>query len=402
MKQSQMLAKTRREVGAKETSTSARLLLKGGYIDQTMAGVYTILPLGYRVLRKIEDIVRQEMQNLGAEEILMPSLHPKDLWQTTGRWDTMDNLFRFESYFSKAELALGPTHEEVVTPLAKKFIASYKDLPRKVFQIQTKFRDEKRAKSGILRGREFLMKDLYSFHSSEQDLDDFYTLVEKAYERIFERLWLGTKTLKTYASGGSFTQYSHEYQTLSDIGEDTIYVCHKCNVAINQEIIADQKVCPQCQSSDLEERTAIEVGNIFKLKDKFSSSFGLTFQDTDGTQKPVLMGCYGIGISRLLGTLAQVLAENENKILWPDNLAPFDIHLISLNETFDDEVYSQAKALYDKMKTGGREILWDDRLERAGVKFSDADLYGIPHRMIVSKKSLINGGFELNGEIITI
>jgi prolyl-tRNA synthetase len=399
MYQSSLISKTRKQISQTEESLNAQILIKAGFIDQVMAGVYAYLPLGYRVIQNIEKIVREELAAISAQEILLPALQPKSYWEKTGRWDSLDVLYRFTSYYTNTELALGSTHEEIITPLAQNLIQSYQDLPLAAYQIQTKFRDEKRAKSGLLRGREFIMKDLYSFHSNSEDLDTYYDIVIQAYINIYKRLGLGDKTLKTYASGGSFSKYSHEFQTLSNIGEDTIFVCEKCNIAINQEIIQEQNTCPECGNSDLIEKKAIEVGNIFKLQTKYSDAFGLEFTDDKGQNQSVIMGCYGIGISRLMGTIVEIFAENNTKMLWPAEISPFDIHLIVLN-TDSAEVKNKAEELYQQYQKNGKSVLFDNRDERPGVKFADADLIGIPKRIIISKKSLEQNGVEINGIII--
>jgi len=399
MYQSSLISKTRKQISQSEESLNAQILIKAGFVDQVMAGVYAYLPLGYRVIQNIEKIVREELAAISAQEILLPALQPKSYWEKTGRWDSLDVLYRFTSYYTNTELALGSTHEEIITPLAQNLIQSYQDLPLAAYQIQTKFRDEKRAKSGLLRGREFIMKDLYSFHSNSEDLDTYYDIVIQAYINIYKRLGLGDKTLKTYASGGSFSKYSHEFQTLSDIGEDTIFVCEKCNIAINQEIIDEQNTCPECGNSDLIEKKAIEVGNIFKLQTKYSDAFGLEFTDDKGQNQSVIMGCYGIGISRLMGTIVEIFAENNAKMLWPAEISPFDIHLIVLN-TDSAEVKNKAEELYQQYQKNGKSVLFDNRDERPGVKFADADLIGIPERIIISKKSLEQNGVEINGIII--
>ncbi|MDP3986379.1 MAG: aminoacyl--tRNA ligase-related protein [Candidatus Veblenbacteria bacterium] len=390
MLQSQLFTKTSRAVSADEVSVNARLLAQAGFIDKQLAGVYSFLPLGLRVLRRIEQIVREEMLALNAQELLMPVLHPKANWEQTGRWDTYDTLFRFVSYHSKNDYALGPTHEEIVAPLAKKFILSYQDLPRYVFQIQTKFRDEKRAKSGLLRGREFLMKDLYSFHCDEADLDSYYERAQAAYVRVFERMGLGEDTVLTFASGGTFAKYSHEFQTLIPAGEDTIYLCADCRVAVNKEIISEQPTCPNCGAAELTETVGAEVGNIFKLKTKYSAPFALQYKDQAGKEHDVVMGCYGIGISRLMGVLAEKFHDDKG-LRWPEPVAPYQVHLIRLGE--EEKVTEQAAAAYHTLHQAGVEVLYDDRTESAGVKFKDADLIGIPWRLVVSEKTA--GRFEL-------
>lgn len=405
--QSKLLPKTRKEAPKDEVSLNARLLIRAGFIDKLMAGVYTILPLGLRVMKKIENIIRDEMESAGGQELLMPALQPKENWQKTGRWETLDSLFRFTSHYSKIDFALGPTHEEIISPLVKKFNLSYKDLPVSLFQFQTKFRDEKRAKSGILRGREFLMKDLYSFHSDEKDAENYYEKMKGHYENIFNRCGIGGKTYLTFASGGSFSKYSHEYQTITEAGEDIIYVCGKCRVAINKEIAGETPVCPQCGNKDLKENKSIEVGNIFSLKTKFSEPFDLKFTDENGQEKLVLMGCYGIGVGRLMGTIVET-NNDANGIIWPEAVAPYKVHLIDLKGK-TGKSSQLARNLYDKMTKNGIEVLFDDRDDlRAGEKFADADLIGIPYRIIVSEKTAEHDSAEIkkrgdaNSEVLPI
>lgn len=387
MKQSQLFTRTVKELPKDETSFNAQSLIRAGFIDKTAAGVYSFLPLGWKVINKIKNIVVEEMVAIDGQEINMPSLAPRENWQATGRWDTLDVLFK-TSGMDEKEYALNPTHEEVVTPLAKKFISSYRELPMAIFQIQNKFRNEKRAKSGLLRGREFLMKDLYSFHTNQEDLDNYYEKAIIAYHNIFRRVGLGEKTYLTYASGGSFSKYSHEFQTLTDAGEDIIYVCDDCKMAVNKEIIADQNTCPKCGRKDLREEKAVEAGNIFKLGTKYSDSFDLKYQDKDGEKKSVIMGCYGLGISRLMGTIVEG-CHDEKGIIWPENVAPFKVHLLSLNEN------EAAEKVYQDLIKQGIEVLYDDRELQAGEKFVDADLIGCPYRVIVSKKTLANENVEL-------
>lgn len=385
MRQSELFTRTRKEAPKDEVSTNARLLVRAGFADKLMAGVYTLLPLGMRVYRKIEDIIRREMDAVGGQEILMPSLQPKANWEKTGRWKTYDSLFRFMSYYTKGEYALGPTHEEVVVPLVQAQNLSYKDFPVSVYQIQTKFRDEARAKSGLLRGREFSMKDLYSFHTNEKDLDSYYEKVKNSYFKIFREVGLGGVTYLTFASGGSFSKYSHEFQTLSDAGEDIIYLCSKCKVAVNKEIIGEQKGCPECGQKKLTEEKAVEIGNIFKLKTKYSSAFGLKFKDEKGKEGDVIMGCYGIGLTRLLGAIVEV-HHDEKGIVWPESVAPFQVHLARLGQ--DAKVLEFADDVYRKLVAKDVEVLYDDRDVSAGEKFADADLIGISYRVVVSSKTL--------------
>lgn len=384
MKQSELFGKTIYEIPKDEVSKNAQLLLRGGFVDKLMAGVYIYLPLGKKVLTKIENIVRQEMNAIGGQEILMSSLQKKEDWQTTGRWD-IDVMMKVQTNLDK-EFGLGWTHEEAVTPLAKKFVKSYKDFPFALYQIQTKFRNEKRAKSGILRGREFLMKDLYSFHTNEEDLDNFYLKAKDAYFKIFERVGIREKTFFTYAGGGDFSKYSHEFQTLTDAGEDNIYICDKCGIAINEEIIKDLSgKCPECGGENLHTEKAVEVGNIFKLKNRFTDAFGFNFLDSDGKEKPVLMGCYGIGPSRLMGTVVELYGD-EKGIVWPEEIAPYEVHLIVLGNNIDTR--KKADEIYESFMNSKVDVLYDERDESAGVKLKDSDLIGIPLRIVLSDKTI--------------
>lgn len=387
MKQTKLFTKTIKELPKDEASYNAKTLIRAGFIDKAAAGVYSFLPLGWRVISKIREIIREEMEAISGQEINMPALAPKENWEATGRWEDLDILFRISASDNK-EYALNPTHEEVITPLAKKFILSYKELPFALFQIQTKFRNEKRAKSGLLRGREFLMKDLYSFHTNQEDLDSYYETAIKAYYNVFARCGLKDNTYLTYASGGSFSKYSHEFQTLIDSGEDLIYICPKCEVAVNKEIISEQDSCPKCGNKDLKEEKATEVGNIFKLGTKFSEPFDFNFQDNTGEKKPVIMGCYGIGLSRIMGTVVEV-CHDESGIIWPENIAPYKVHLLSLNQN------DEAEKIYQELTKENIEVLYDDRDMSAGEKFADSDLIGCPYRIIVSKKSIASGGVEI-------
>ncbi len=390
MKQSGLLTKTRKEVSQQEASVNAQLLERAGYVNKLMAGVYSYLPLGLRVLHKIEHIVREEMNSLGAQEILMPALQPRDSWDVTGRWNTVDVLYTLKAH--ERDLCLGPTHEEIVTPLVGGYIASYKDLPRAVYQIQTKFRNEARPKSGLLRGREFRMKDLYSFHAQEKDLDEYYEKVTATYLRIFERCGLGALTYLTYASGGIFSKYSHEFQTITPFGEDTIFICEPCKLAINQEILQDQPTCPGCKTDQLVEQKAIEVGNIFKLMYRFSHPFSLTYSDDQNVSRDIPMGCYGLGTSRLMGAIVEVL-HDERGIMWPREVAPFNVHLLSLSKK--PEISAQAHELYVRLQHAGIEVLYDDRECSAGEKFADADLIGIPLRLVFSDKTVAQDSVEV-------
>lgn len=387
MRQSQLFTKTQKDAPKDEVSVNAQLLMRAGFVDKLMAGAYTLLPLGLRVMKKIENIIREEINAIGGQEILMPALQPKENWLKTGRWDAMDDLYKVKDG-SGREFALGPTHEEIVVPLAQKFVNSYKDLPFAVYQFQNKFRMELRAKSGILRGREFLMKDLYSFHLTENDMDAYYEKAKDAYFKIFERAGLKEKTYLTFASGGSFSKYSHEFQTATEAGEDTIFVCQKCNLAINKEIKSEVAECPGCGTRDFAEKKAIEVGNIFKLKTKYSAPFEFGVKNEKGETQEVLMGCYGIGLGRLMGTIVEV-HHDEKGIVWPETVAPFRAHLLSLKQN------EKAEEVYARLQKNNIEVLYDDREVGAGEKFADADLLGMPYRIVVSEKSLAAGGAEV-------
>lgn len=393
MKQSKLFTKTTKQISKEEASVNAQLLLRGGFIDKLMAGVYTILPLGLRVLNKIENIIRQEMNAVDGQEILMPALSPKENWEATGRWTALDVLFKLEGAGDK-QYALGASHEEVVTPLAQKFNTSYKDFPFSIYQLQTKFRNEPRAKSGILRGREFRMKDMYSFHTTQADLDAYYEKVTGAYKKVYDRCGLGDKTYLTFALGGTFSKYSHEFQTITPSGEDDIYVCEKCQMAVNKEALADCKnSCPDCGNKNLVEKKAIEVGNIFKLGTKYSGAFKYNFMSEAGKQEPVLMGCYGIGPTRVLGAIVEACHDDKG-IVWPASVAPFEYHLICLGD--DETVKAEADKLYEKLTAAGKEVLYDDRPDTgAGAKFADADLIGLPTRLVISAKTLKENAVEV-------
>lgn len=389
MRQSQLFTKTRKEAPRDEVSKNAQLLIRAGFIHKEMAGVYTYLPLGLRVLEKINNIIRREMNAIGGQEVFMTVLQDKNIWETTNRWsdEIIDNWFK-TSLKNGTELGLGFTHEEPITRIMTNHISSHKDLPFSAYQIQTKFRNEARAKSGIMRGREFMMKDLYSFSKNTQEHDEFYQKAEKAYMNVFDAAGIGKNTFKTFASGGSFSKYSHEFQTLSDAGEDTIYICDKCSVAVNDEIIEEQDKCPECGNSNLRKDKSIEVGNIFSLGTKFSKALDLAYNDENGKKHFVVMGCYGIGPGRVMGTIVEVLSD-EKGIIWPDSVAPFGVHLLSLGED------KEAEKVYNELEDNGFEVLFDDRDARPGEKFADSDLIGIPWRVVVSKKSLKDGGVEV-------
>lgn len=395
MYQSKLFAKIAKEAPKDEVSMNAKLLIRAGFVEKLTAGVYSFLPLGLKVLKKIENIIREEMDSVGGQEILMPALHPKENWVKTGRWENFEALFKLKGAEDK-EYALGATHEEVVVPLAQKFVFSYKDLPFALYQIQTKFRNEMRATGGLLRGREFVMKDLYSFHADESSLDEYYDKVRDAYFRIFRRCGLGDRTFLTLAFGGTFSKYSHEFQTVSEAGEDVIFICKKCGLAVNREMKNETFRCTACRSGDFKEERAIEVGNIFKLGTKYSVPFGMRYRATSGKEKPVIMGCYGIGPSRVMGAVVEV-SNDEKGIIWPAEIAPFDIHLLTIfgqNDKMNSQIKKTAEELYRKLGAKS-EILYDDREKSAGEKFAEADLIGIPLRVVVSEKTLAKDSVEI-------
>jgi prolyl-tRNA synthetase len=406
MKQSRLFTKTRKEAPADEVSKNAQLLIRAGYVHKEMAGVYSYLPLGLRVLENIKSIVREEMNREGGQEIVMTALQEKEIWETTDRWDDakVDNWFKTELK-NGTELGLGITHEEPITRIMSSYISSYRDLPVSAYQFQNKFRNETRAKSGIMRGREFLMKDLYDFAKSQEEHLVFYDNMREAYKRVFERLGIGDITYVTFASGGIFSEFSEEFQTVSEAGEDIIYIDEGKKIALNKEVCTDEVIAKLGLNREkLVEKKAIEVGNIFHLGTKFSEPLGLFFTDEDGTKKPVTMGCYGLGPSRIMGTIVETLSD-EKGIVWPESIAPFKIHLIDLSGS-DTELKDEADGLYNTFKTAGVEVLYDDRDARAGEKFNDSDLLGIPYRIVVSKKTKEEGKYEVverkTGDVVFI
>lgn len=388
MKQSQLFYKTRKETPSGADSINASYLIRAGFVEKHMAGAYAFLPLGLRVLKKIEDIVREEMNAISGQELLLNVLQPKDLWMKTGRWDEMDDVL-YKSGEDKNQVAFAATHEEQITSIVKNKINSYKDLPKALYQIQTKFRNEPRAKSGLLRGREFMMKDMYSFHITEEDFEMFYKKCINAYVKFYNRIGLEVKV--TEASGGVFTKkHSHEFQVFTPVGEDTIFYCDKCDFAQNKEIaeVKEGDKCPKCDGI-IKSDHSIEVGNIFPLETKYSHSLEAKFIDKDGQEKEMIMGCYGIGISRTLATVVEVMYDStKNKMTWPKEISPYKVHLISLQK--NDEAEKIYKSLIEK----NIEVLYDDRDVSAGEKFAEADLIGCPIRIIVSTKSLGAGGAE--------
>lgn len=388
MRQSQLFTKTRREAPKDEVSQNAQLLIRGGYIHKEMAGVYDLLPLGLRVFEKIKQIIREEMDALGGQEVSFSVLQDPEVWKKTDRWDTeaVNEVWFRTELNAGGQLGLQFTAEEPITHALSNHISSYRDLPKYVYHFQTKFRNELRAKSGIMRGREFVMKDFYSFNRSESELEAFYEQAGIAYQNVFRRAGIGDMTYLTFASGGVFSKFSHEFQCVSTAGEDTIYIDTEKKIAVNYEVMGDDILKDLGLSKDsLVEAKAIEVGNIFKLGTRFSEPLGLSFTDEDGKNRPVVMGSYGIGVGRLMGTIVEVLCD-EKGIVWPESVAPFAVHLVELSQG-DEKVRSYAEKLYEDLRARGIEVLFDDRDLRAGEKFADSDLLGIPHRVIVGKKT---------------
>lgn len=394
MKQSQYFLKTNKTVSSEDTAVNAKYLEQGYFIYKNSAGIYSYLPLGWRVIQKIAQIIREEMNATGALELFMPALHDKRYLSATGRWD-VDVVYKVISGEDKEpKFNISWTHEEISAEIASKYVSSYKDLPFAFYQIQTKFRHEPRAKSGLLRGREFMMKDLYSFHTSEEDLMSYYGKVKEAYLKVFERC--GLKAYYTLAAGGEFTaNFTHEFQVLSDVGEDITLICDKCDYAENVEIskLKDGDSCTECGDGTIHEHKSIEAGNIFPLGTKYSEAFDLQFTDKDGQKKYVVMGSYGIGLGRLMGTIVETMHDDKG-IIWPESVAPFKVHLVSLTSG-DDEISRQADQVYQNLQAAGIEVLYDDRDAQAGEKFADSDLIGIPYRVVISGKTMAENKVEL-------
>ena len=398
MRQSQLFTRTQRENPKDEEAKNAQLLIRGGYIYKEMAGVYSILPLGYRVMEKIIKIIKEEMNAVGGVQMKTSALQSKDVWEKTDRWDdaVVDNWFK-TTLKNGTEVGLSFTNEEAYSHIMKDFISSYKDLPVYPYDFKTIFRNEARSKSGIMRGREFYWKALYSFSKDQAEHDAFYEKAKTAYMNVFKRAGLAEYTYVTFASGGTFSKFSHEFQTLSDAGEDTIYVDKAKKIAINKEVFNDEVIQELGLNKDeITEEKAIEVGNIFSLGFKFSTPFDLTYKNDKGEDVPVFMGSYGIGVTRLMGTVVEILSD-EKGIVWPREVAPFQVHLVGLGEDM-----SEAEALYEQLLNKGIEVLFDDRIGvSAGEKFADADLLGMPLRVVVSKRSIENGGAEIKGRTET-
>ena len=396
MRQSQLFTKTRKETPKDEVSKNAQLLLRAGYVYKEMAGAYVYLPLGLRVLNNIMNIIREEMNAIGGQELVMTALQDRAVWEKSGRWsdDVVDNWFKTKLK-NDTEVGLGFTHEEPLTNMMRDHINSFRDLPVYAYQFQTKFRNETRAKSGIMRGREFIMKDLYSFSRNQEEHEQFYEKAKQAYVNVFQRVGIGDKTYITFASGGSFSKYSHEFQTLTDAGEDIVYVSREKNIAINKEVYNDDVLKDLgVKKDELTEEKAVEVGNIFSLGTRFSDAFDLTYLDEKGEKQKVVMGSYGIGPNRLMGTIVELLADDRG-IVWPESVAPFQFHLVLLQPE-DAAAKEAADRLYEEIHADGNTVLYDDRVGvMAGEKFFDSDLIGIPYRVVVSKKTLELGKLEV-------
>jgi prolyl-tRNA synthetase len=394
MRRSQLFIKTRKEAPADEESRNAQLLIRAGFVHKEMAGVYSYLTLGKKVIDNISAVIREEMDVIGGNEVLMSTLQNKELWEATGRWDDkkVDNWFKTK-LANGTEVGIGFSHEEPLTNALKHFVSSYKDLPVYPYQIQNKFRNELRAKSGLMRGREFLMKDLYSYSRTDEEHQEFYEKVAAAYLKIYSRLGLGDITYRTFASGGIFSEFSDEFQTLSHVGEDTIYLDEEKKVGVNKEVYTDEILAKiGLDKTKLVEKRAVEVGNIFALGSKYSDDLGLYYIDETGDKKSIIMGCYGIGVSRLMGLLAEHFADDKG-LVWPKNIAPFDVYLARLGNSA--HIIKNADEIYSRLTEAGISVLYDDRDERAGAMLKDADLMGIPLRLVVSEKTIAQNTVEV-------
>lgn len=399
MRQSKLFTKTRREAPSDEVAKNAQLLIRAGFVHKEMAGVYTYLPLGLRVLNNIVRVIREEMNAIGGQELVMTALQDKELWSRTDRWDDekVDNWFK-STFKSGGEVGLGITHEEPLTRIMTDHISSYRDLPVYAYQFQNKFRNELRAKSGIMRGKEFLMKDLYSFSKDEDEHDAFFSEAREAYKKVFTRMGIGERTYVTFASGGMFSEFSEEFQTVSDAGEDLIYVDEEKGIAVNKEVYTDEVLAKLGLTKEkLVEKKAIEAGNIFNLGTRFSEKLGLSYTDEEGNRRPVVMGSYGIGPTRLMGIIVETLADSKG-LVWTEEIAPFKTHLVSLVPN-DPTVAAYADALYADLEAAGIDTLYDDRDARAGEKLADSELIGIPTRIIIGKDTISSGDIEVINRI---
>lgn len=386
---SQLFTRTLREAPADEVAKNAQLLIRAGFVYKEMAGAYAYLPLGLRVIEKIKQIVREEINAIDSNEMIMTSLQNKAVWERSGRWDDAKVDVWFKSALQDGtEVGFGWTHEEPIVEMMQQYIRSYKDLPVSLYQFQTKMRNELRAKSGIMRGREFVMKDMYSFHATKEDLEAYYARTIDAYKKVYARLGIGDDTYVTFASGGAFTKFSHEFQTICDAGEDVIYLHRAKNIAVNEEVIDDAVKELGINRDELEAVKTAETGNIFNFGTQKTDEMGLYYVDHDGTRQSIHLGSYGIGISRAMGVIAEKFADDRG-LVWPEDVAPFRVHMVTIGD-----VTVEAQVLYDELTAKGVEVLWDDRDERAGAKFADADLIGIPHRVVVSEKHIKEQKYE--------
>lgn len=385
MKLSQLFTKTSKTAPADETARNAQLLIQAGFVYKVMAGVYAYTPLGLRVLENIKRIVREEMDAIGGQELIMTNLQPREVWETTTRWsdDVVDVWFKTELK-DGTPLGLAWSHEEAIMEMMRQFIGSYKDMPVSVYQFQTKLRNELRAKSGIMRGREFVMKDMYSLHASAEDLDAYYQQVIEAYKKVYDRLGIGKDTFVTFASGGAFTKFSHEFQTVCDAGEDILYLHRGKNVAVNEEVLDEAIKELGVGKDELEKVKSAEVGNIFNFGTEKAEQMRMAFTGADGKEHPIYLASYGIGITRVMGVIVEKMADDKG-IVWPESVAPAYIYLARIGD--DADVLEQADGLYDALTSQGCLVLYDDRESRAGEKFADADLMGIPYRAVISPKT---------------
>lgn len=392
MRLSQNFTRTLKEAPADEVARNAQLLIRAGFVYKVMAGVYAYTPLGLRVIERIKRIVREEMNALGAQELIMTNLQAKDPWAMTTRWDekVVDIWFKTQLQ-DGTELGLAWSHEEAILDMMRQYVKSYKDLPVKVYQFQTKLRNEVRAKSGIMRGREFLMKDMYSLHATAEELDAFYQATIDAYMRAYRRMGIGDDTYVTFAGGGAFTKFSHEFQTVCEVGEDTIYVHRSKHIAVNEEVLGDESLRELGINRDeLEAVKSVEVGNIFNFGTEKCEQMQVYFTDADGRQQPAYLGSYGIGISRMMGIVVEKFAD-ERGIVWPEAVAPAKVYLVRIG---GDDAIAEADRLYEELQAKGIEVIYDDRDERPGVKFADAELMGIPYRVTVSERNLAEKKYE--------
>lgn len=393
MRVSQLFTRTRKDAPADETARNAQLLIQAGYIYKVMAGVYAYAPLGLSVLEKIKTVIREEMNAIGGQELIMSSLQRKETWEVTGRWDDDAVDVWFKSKLQDGtEVGFGWSHEESIMEMISQFVSSYKDLPISVYQFQTKLRNELRAKSGIMRGREFIMKDMYSLHTSQEDMDVYYDKVTAAYKRIYDRLGIGSDTFVTFASGGAFTKFSHEFQTICEAGEDTLYVNNDKSVAVNEEVLDDATKELGVDKSSLKPVVSAEVGNIFKFGTEKSEKMHIYYTDQEGNQQPIYLASYGIGVTRVMGVIAEKMSDDRG-LVWPENIAPAQVYLAPIGA--DQKITDAANALYESLQKAGIEVLYDDRDVRPGEKFADADLIGIPYRVVLSEKTVTAGKIEV-------